>query len=116
MLDAGLLAALQQAAGRAGVVAVVLQRIRDRLRHDRVRREVHDRVDAVLAQHAADQLAIAGVADDQRRRAATAERKPVDRLSSTTTFSLRSPSWRTTWLPMYPAPPVTRMDIGVHRL
>src|SRR5690606_29386564 len=66
MLDPGLLAALQQIPGRAGVVAVVLERIRDRLRHDRVRREMHDRLDAVLAKHVGYELAISRIAHDER--------------------------------------------------
>jgi hypothetical protein len=65
VFDAGLLAGLQEAAGRAGIVAVVLQRIGDGLGNDGVRCEVHHRIDAALAQQAADELAIAGVADHQ---------------------------------------------------
>ena len=38
----------------------------------------------------------------------TAQRKPVERSSSTTTGHPASASARTAWLPMYPAPPVTR--------
>ena len=64
---AGAVAALEQAAGGAGVVAVVLERVRDRLRHDGVRGEVHYRLDAVLRQHAIDQRAISGIAHHQRR-------------------------------------------------
>ena len=57
---------LQQSARRAGVVAVVLERQRHRLRHDRVGCEVHDRIDLVLGQQARHQGLIADVADDQR--------------------------------------------------
>ncbi len=65
MFDARFLAALQQVARGAGVVAVVLERIGDRFRHDGVGGEVHHCLDAMLAQHAADQLAIARVAHHQ---------------------------------------------------
>jgi hypothetical protein len=65
MLDAGLLAALQEIASRAGIVTVVLQWIGDGLRHDCVGREVHYRVHPALAQQACDQFTIAHVADHQ---------------------------------------------------
>ena len=70
MAHAGGGAAREQAARRAGVVAVVLQRIAHRLGHDRVRGEMHDGVDRVLAEHALDQRAIADVADDELARRA----------------------------------------------
>ena len=66
MLHAGLRRGLEQRTRRAGVVAVVLERIRDRLRHDGVRGEVDDGVDAVLGEQLVDELAIADVADDER--------------------------------------------------
>src|SRR5690606_23875796 len=37
-----------------------------RLRHDRVRREMHDRLDAVLAKHVGYELAISRIAHDER--------------------------------------------------
>src|SRR5438552_6985108 len=43
------------------------------------------------------------------RSAGTACRWPYTRLSSTTTSWPRASSRRTVWLPMYPAPPVTRI-------
>ncbi len=65
MLHAGFGGALQEIPGRAGVVAVVLERVAHGLRHDGVRGEVHDRIDAVLGQHPRDQRTVAGVADDE---------------------------------------------------
>ena len=66
MFDAGLGRGFEQRARRAGVVAVVLERVRDRLGDDRVRGEVDDGVDAVLGEQLVDELAIADIADDQR--------------------------------------------------
>src|SRR6266700_214248 len=45
------------------------------------------------------------------RAAGTARRCPNERLSRTTTSCPRANSARTVWLPIYPAPPVTRMFI-----
>ena len=81
MLDAGAVTLLEQVARRAGVVAVVLERIADRFGHDRVRGEVQHRVDLVLGQHTCDGFAIARIADDQWRakhRAAIAGREIVE--------------------------------------
>ena len=64
-LDAVSLATAQQVARAGGVVAIVFERVCDRLGHDRVGGEMHDGVHRVLLQQAADQLAIAGIADDQ---------------------------------------------------
>ena len=66
MLHAGLGAGLQQRARGAGVVAVVFERVAHRLGDDGVGGEVQHGVDAVLAQHPADEFAVADVADDQR--------------------------------------------------
>ena len=65
MLHARVPGALEQVAGVAGVVAVVLQRIGDRLGHDGVGREVHDGVHIVLGEQTADQFPIARVAHHQ---------------------------------------------------
>ena len=59
-----------------------------------------DRVDLVLADDGADEVLVAAVADDECACAGTAQRKPVDRLSSTTTCSPASSSSSTMWLPM----------------
>jgi hypothetical protein len=82
VLHAGLGRALQQVARRAGVVAVVLERILAGLRHDGVRGEVHDRVDVVLREDARHEVAITGVADDElavRHRLAKAGGQVVER-------------------------------------
>ena len=47
-----------------------------------------------------DERLVAHVADDERRHLGRAERKPVDRLSITTTVSPASASVWTMWLPM----------------
>src|SRR5687767_2257903 len=56
---------LEQRAARAGVVAVVLQRIRNGFRHDRVRGEVHDGIDGVTLEELREARGVAGVADDE---------------------------------------------------
>lgn len=65
MFDAGLVARLQKAAGRAGVIAVVLQRVRHRFGHDGVGGEMHDGIDLAITQYAAYRFAITGVGNDQ---------------------------------------------------
>ncbi len=70
MLDAGGDAALEERARVRRVVAVVLERVRDRFGHLDVRGEVHDGVDLVLGEHARDERGIAGVAVRRIRRAA----------------------------------------------
>src|SRR5690606_15514252 len=67
VLHARVLTALQQAARRARVVAVVLERIRHRFRHDRVCRKMHHGLDAVLAQDIADERSVARIPYDERR-------------------------------------------------
>ena len=58
-------------------------------------------VDAVALDDAPDQGLVADVAvDERRRRSGTAQAKPVERLSSTTTASPASSSSSTMWLPM----------------
>src|SRR6202522_1871083 len=47
--------------------------------------------------------------------AAMAHLKPVDRLSSTITRSPAATRAWTMWLPIYPAPPVTRIVMGLAR-
>src|ERR1039458_6184025 len=59
-------ACLKQAAGRAGVIAVVFERITYRFRYDGVGGEMHDGVYVVFAQHALEQLPVTDLADDQR--------------------------------------------------
>ena len=56
---------LQQAAGRAGVVAVVLERQRHGFGHDGVGGEMHDGIDSVLRQQPRDQHMISDIADHQ---------------------------------------------------
>ena len=57
--------ACSRRAGRAGIVAVVLERQRHRLRHDGVRGKVHDGIDLMLRQEPRHQRMIADIADDQ---------------------------------------------------
>ncbi len=63
---AGLDAAFEQAARLRRIVAVVAQRVGDRLRHDRSRGEMHDRADGVFGEHALDQCLVADLPDHQR--------------------------------------------------
>ncbi|GIX21854.1 MAG: hypothetical protein KatS3mg121_0637 [Gammaproteobacteria bacterium] len=65
MFDAVADAGFQQVARGAGVVAVILERVRHRFGHDGVRGEVHHRPHGVLAQQARDPIQIAAVADHQ---------------------------------------------------
>jgi len=58
-------AALDEISGIAGVVRIIAQRLLDRFRHDRERREMHDRVDRVAVEQPSDEVLIAGIADDQ---------------------------------------------------
>ena len=91
---------------------VVAKRIGDRIRdHDRAG-EVDDGGDAVPAHDRTHEVLVADVADDKTRRLGTAQEKLVDRLSSTTTFA-RVEGSSTVWLPMYPAPPVTRIAMAL---
>ena len=64
VLDAG----LQQSARGTGVVAVVLERLRHRLRHDGVGRKVHDRVHPVIHQQPRHQCLVPDIADDEFAR------------------------------------------------
>jgi hypothetical protein len=52
---------------------------------------------------------------DEGTPLATAQAKPVERLSSTTTRSPASARAWTMWLPIYPAPPVTRIVMMLAR-
>ena len=82
MLHAGGDAALEERARVRRVVAVVLERIADRLGHLDVRGEVQDGIDLVLREHARDERGIAGVALDERavqHGAAKTGRKVVER-------------------------------------
>ena len=65
--DPGREATLEERARRAGVVAVVLQRLAHRLGHDGVGREMHHRIDAVLLEQPQHRVAVADLADDERR-------------------------------------------------
>ena len=51
-----------------GVVAVVAERVSDRLWHDGASRKVHHRVEAVLGEQLIEQIRVTGVADDQFSR------------------------------------------------
>ncbi len=65
-LDSRLDTALQQVARRAGVVPVVLQRVGNRLGHDRMRGKVQHGLHLVLAQHFEHLVAVPHVAYHQR--------------------------------------------------
>ena len=67
VLDSHLDRDLHEGARLDGVVMIVAQRIDDRLRHDDRAGEVDDRLHAVLAHDAADELLVPDIADDQRR-------------------------------------------------
>ncbi len=87
-LHAGLDRRLDQRARIDRVVAVIAERIGDRFRHHDRGGEMDDRVDPVLRDQRGHQRLIAALADDEGgARPATAQRKPVVRLSSTTTRS-----------------------------
>ena len=58
--------ALDQRAGIDRVVAIIAERIADRLRNDDRSGEVNDGVDAMLADQPLDQRLIAAVADNER--------------------------------------------------
>ena len=57
-------------------------------------------VDAVAGERLRHQFAVAGRAGNERHLPGTRKRKPVDRLSSTTTGSPASTSACTMWLPI----------------
>jgi hypothetical protein len=65
MPDVGFQAPLEQRPARGRVVAVVLERVGDRFRHDRVRGEVQHRVDVVAREDLLEAVRIARVADDE---------------------------------------------------
>ena len=65
MPNAGVQRALEQSSARTRVVAVVLERIRDGFGHDRVRGEVHHRIDVVGGEDLVEHFRVAGVADDE---------------------------------------------------
>ena len=93
--------ALDQRARVDRVVAIIAERIAHRVRHHDRGGEMDDRVDAVLADDSADQRLVAAVADNERHACRRPpSRKPVERLSSTTTRSPASTSSCTMWLPI----------------
>ena len=53
---------------------------------------MNDALDAVLGDHALDEVFVAGVADEQRHAFGQEAENPVDRLSITTTLSPASAS------------------------
>src|SRR5688572_13096772 len=65
MFDAGIRGGFEQRAGGAGIVAVVLERIRHGLGHDDRGGEMDDGVHLVVRQHLVDQRAISDIAHDQ---------------------------------------------------
>jgi hypothetical protein len=67
MFDATVGASCEQVTRRARIVAVVLQRIANGFGHDRMRGEMHDRIDRVLAQNVGDQRSIRDIADHELR-------------------------------------------------
>ena len=100
---------LDQGARLDRVVEVVAERIRNRIGHHDGAGEMDDGIDAAGSRERA------GPGLGRRRRlrrgwrpSGTAQARPVDRLSRTTTASPASSSSSAMWLPMYPAPPVTR--------
>ena len=55
----------EQVACRAGVVAVIAQRVGNGFRHDRARSEMHHGIDAALTQQFVDANFITGIGDDE---------------------------------------------------
>ncbi len=83
------------------VVVIVAERIGDRFRYDNRAGEMDDARDIELRDDAGDQILIVDVTFHQMgTRGDTAQRKPVERLSSTTTSSPLSTSAHTIWLPI----------------
>jgi hypothetical protein len=60
--------AFQQRPAVGGVVSIVLERISDRFRYDRLRCEMHDRIDIVIDEQVLEQRCVTGVADDEFAR------------------------------------------------
>ena len=58
------LAGIQQRSAVGRVIAIVFKWISNRFRHNRMRREMHDGVDVILAKEAFKQRGITGIADD----------------------------------------------------
>src|SRR6185437_4469196 len=78
---AALQAALQEIARRAGVIPVVFERLADGLRDYRMSCEVQNRVHLVRPQRPEHLLAVADLAEDQRRvehRLAEARREVIE--------------------------------------
>ena len=65
MRHAGGEGSLQQRTGVGGIVQVVLQRVRHRLRDDGMGGKMHHGIDVVRGEQPVEQGGIAGVADDQ---------------------------------------------------
>jgi hypothetical protein len=89
-----------------GVHSVVeIERIGDRVRHHDGCREMDDGLDLVLGDDAVDQRLIPVSPTTSGTPSATAQPKPVDRISSSTTRSSAAARARTIWLTIYSAPP-----------
>ena len=79
-----------QVARLGGIVEIIAERVDDRVRHDDLGREMGDRVDLVLADHLARRSALSPKsATTSSTPSGTAQAKPVERLSTTTTFLAR---------------------------
>src|SRR5262249_50149637 len=77
---------------------------------------MHDRVNRVALQERTNDFRIAYIAHYDFHLIRDCQRNPVDKLSKTTTSSPASRRLRTMWLPMYPAPPVTKTPIDTYWL
>ena len=100
-----------QRAGNAGVVAIVAERISDRFRHNDRTGKMNDRLYVAVSEQRVRESLIAEFAPDQPRLRRDRPFKPVESRSATRTLSPASTSLHTMWLPMYPAPPVTKIVI-----
>jgi hypothetical protein len=108
MADAALDRDLDQRARLDGIVEVVAQWIGNRVRDHDGAGKMNDGTGCHALHDAPDQGLIADIAFDVPACLGTARARPVERLSRTTTGSPASSSSSAIWLPIYPAPPVTR--------
>jgi hypothetical protein len=92
MAHAPLDGVLDQRARVNRVVAVIAERIANRIRHDDRGGEMDNGVDPVLRDQRSHARLVTDVADDERRALRYAQSKPLARLSSTTTRSPASTS------------------------
>jgi hypothetical protein len=83
-----------------GVVAVIEVRVGNAFGHHDRAGEMHDRGDPVVREQAFHRGRVADVDLDQRHALRHASRRPLERLSATTTGQPASWRARTAWLPM----------------